>query len=123
MPVGAGVGLAFLPHVAWENAAWACLQLFILGWLFRLARWRCGRSGLKPALVPGGLTAGVAALFADGGGCSRLVAVAWASRRCAPLNGASATRRLCATLGAWRYWSLLGAVGWNVSGGRAPGTR
>ena len=67
--VATGVGLAFLPHVAWENALWAFQSSVYFSILFSLAALALladpGRSRWRLAV---GLAAGVAALFAMGAG-------------------------------------------------------
>jgi len=73
--ISAGVGLAFLPHLAWHNALWAFQSqvYFSLGFSILALGW-LGVEGVKGWRRWAGLTAGAAGLLAMGG--SALVPVA-----------------------------------------------
>lgn len=74
--LAAGVGLAFLPHVAWENALWGFQSSVYFVILFCLAALALlGDAERTPARLVGGLAAGVAALFAMGAGAFTPVAL------------------------------------------------
>lgn len=67
--VGAGAGLAYLPHVAWENALWGFQSSVYFVIFFSLAALALlGNASRTPAQLAGGLASGVAALLAMGAG-------------------------------------------------------
>ena len=67
--VGAGIGLAYLPHMAWENALWGFQSSVYFVILFSLAALALlVEPARTPARLAGGLVAGVAALLAMGAG-------------------------------------------------------
>ena len=67
--VGAGVGLAYLPHVAWQNAVWGFQSSVYFVILFSLAALALlGEPERSPRRLVAGLLAGVAALLAMGAG-------------------------------------------------------
>jgi hypothetical protein len=67
--VGAGVVLAYLPHIAWQNALWGFQSSVYFVLLFSLMTLALlGDPGRARLRLAGGLAAGVAALFAMGAG-------------------------------------------------------
>jgi hypothetical protein len=111
--VGAGVVLAFLPHLAWENALWAFQSSVYFVVLFSLAALALlGEPERSRGRLAGGLVAGVAAQLAMGAGAFvPVVLLGLAGLR------AVERRRLDAAFAreAWPALALLGlALVWRV---------
>jgi len=100
--VAGGLGLAYLPHVAWENALWAFQSQVYFVILFSLAALALlGEPERSRLRLAAGCAAGVAALFAMGAGVFVPVALLG-------LAGLRSVERRCFDRTSWReVWPAL----------------
>jgi len=108
--VAAVVAIAFLPHLAWHTVLWGIQShaYFVLGFSL-VALVILGTGGQSPPRVVGGLTAGIAALFAMGPGALVPVALIGLGVLRAIERRSVARGAIVAIMGAG---ALLGAALW-----------